>query len=102
MKISIEYGELNVATISSKFMGSQKLLIGSPINFAARIGAAGVGNRCLVGPAAASAGLYEYGLAGPYRIKGKQGEPEYQYYELDLGDIWRGGKLSPSDDTFWG
>jgi hypothetical protein len=42
-----------------------------------------------------------YTLYGPYRIKGKGGEPEYECYELDLGDIWVEGPRKPGDETYW-
>lgn len=54
MKIAVEYGWLDISTIESRLLGEQRLFVGSPINYAARIGKAGEGNRCLIGPVAAS------------------------------------------------
>lgn len=90
LKIGIEYGSLDVSTISSNFLGEQKLFTGEAINYAARITAAGKGNRCLIGKNAYEKGLSKYipSGSGPYKVKGKPGEPIYQYYKLDLGDIW--------------
>ena len=102
LKIAVEYGWLDISTISSNLLGEQRLLIGPPVNYAARISAAGVGNRCLFGPEAAASDLGQYALRGPFRIKGKKGEGVYKYYQLYLGDIWREGQLGPSHYTYWG
>ena len=103
LKITAEYGSLNVSTIHSRLLGEQRLFIGDAVNYAARIGAAGEGNRCLLGPQAAqlvtAAG---YGLLGPYKVGGKCHEGEFEYYQLELGDIWREGGLEEGADTYWG
>ena len=88
VKISIEFGRLDVSTIHSRFLGEHRLLIGSPINHAPRITAAGKGNRCVVGPRAAQLAFSAYGLDGPQWIKGKRGEPSYEYYVFSMGDTW--------------
>lgn len=103
LKICIEYGWMDVSTISTRLLGTQKLLIGPPINHASRIGAAGSGNRCLLGPvAAAMPDLAQYSPKGPYKISGKPGEPDYVFYKLSFCDIWREGKRDPEDGTYWG
>ncbi len=101
LKIGIEYGNLDVSDISSKFLGQQKLFAGEAINYAARITAADYGNRCLIGPKAFKYGLNNYIRKedGPFEIEGKEGEPIYKYYKLDLGDVWREGN---SEESFWG
>ena len=91
-----------VSTISSRFLGEHRLLIGSPINYAARISSAGEGNRCIVGPAAAERAFASYGSEGPFSIKGKASEPDYTYYFLPMGDIWIEGPRVPGKETFWG
>jgi class 3 adenylate cyclase len=103
LKIMAEHGTLNVSEIRSRALGVQKLFIGDAINYAARLGAAGEGNRCLLGPAAAK--LVEeagYGLEGPSTITGKGHEGDFEYYEFDLGDAWKPGKREPGEDTFLG
>lgn len=101
LKIGIEYGFIDVSDISSKYLGKQKLFAGEAINYAARITAADYGNRCLVGPKAFEMGLKSYIRKedGPFAIEGKEGEPLYKYYKLDLSDIWREGD---SDESYWG
>lgn len=103
LKITAEYGILDVSTISSRLLGEQRLFIGEAINDAARIGNAGQGNRCLLGPNAArliqEAG---YDVAGPNIISGKEHEHEFEYYELDLGDIWREGPRETGEESYWG
>jgi len=100
LKISLEHGILNVSKISSRLLGTQKLLIGDAINYAARISTAGYGNRCHVGPNAALE-LEEYGISGPFTIKGKGVEGDYGYYKLDMSDIWREGLLEDGEETYW-
>lgn len=102
LKISVEFGVMDVSTIWSRFLGEHRLLIGSPINYAARIGSAGVGNRCVIGPSAAERAFASYSLDGPFSIKGKEGEPDYTYYFLQMGDIWIEGPRVPGKDTYWG
>lgn len=102
LKIGVEYGALDVSTISSRFLGEQKLVIGDAINHAARIITVGEGNRCLVGPQAAARGLKEYALSGPFQVEGKPGERTYEYFEFDLGDIWIQGQRREGGPTYWG
>jgi class 3 adenylate cyclase len=102
LKISIEYGMMDVSTIDSRLLGEHRLLIGSPINYAARISKAGVGNRCIIGPMAVERAFKQYTLDGPHQIAGKPGEPDYEYYLFDLGDIWIDGPRESGKETFWG
>lgn len=102
VKISIEYGSMDISTIDSRFLGEHRLLIGSPINYAARISDAGKGNRCIIGPVAAKKEFSSYTLDGPHSIAGKPGEPEYEYYFVSLGDIWIEGPREPGKETYWG
>lgn len=103
IKISIEYGALDVSTIISRALGEQRLLVGHAINYASRINSAGEGNRCNVGPVAAKMeGLSCYDLAGPFTVQGKHSEPDYQFYDFDLGDIWIAGVREPGARTYWG
>lgn len=97
LKIAIEYGWLDVTEISSRALGNHRLIIGSAINRAARILNAGKGNRCHIGPNAAEHGFSDYALSGPYTVAGKDGEPDYDYFQLDLSHIWIEGK---SEDVF--
>lgn len=99
IKIGVEYGTLDTAEISSNFLGEHVLLIGDAINYAARILVAGSGNRCLVGPEAASR-LSKFPLEGPLNVKGKSGEPDYQCYRFDMSHIWIEGKTD-DDLTYW-
>lgn len=102
LKIAIEYGWLDISTIHSSFLGEQRL-IGPAINYAARISAGGVGNRCLLGPTAAKmvSDVFQ-GVHGPYEVRGKTGESDYTYYELDLSDLWLEGKREPGEESYWG
>lgn len=103
LKIAVEYGNIDVAAISSKFMGSQRLLIGDAINYASRILSPGKGNRCHIGPVAASMEPFSgYVLDGPLQTKGKSGEPVYTYFKFDLGSIWVEGPRKKRKETFWG
>lgn len=102
LKIGTEYGWIDVSTIHSELLGTQRLLIGRAINYACRITAAGEGNRCHVGPEAMKRGMDEWWNAGPYSVKGKPGEGEYVYWSMDLGDIWREGRIGPGEDRYWG
>jgi class 3 adenylate cyclase len=102
LKISIEYGMMDVSTIASRLLGEHRLLIGSPINYAARISKAGIGNRCIIGPAAAEKAFKQYSLDGPHQIAGKPGEPDYEYYIFDLADIWIDGPREPEKETYLG
>ena len=98
LKIGIEYGVIDVSTISSNFLGTQQIFIGSTINYASRIMSAGEGNRCLVGPEAYKKGLNQWCKDEPETTTGKKGEPEYEYYNLDLNEIWR----NDPDESYWG
>ena len=89
---------MDVSTITTREIGTQKLLIGPAINYASRIGRAGVGNRCVLGPIAAQMpDLAQYSPRGPYRVSGKSDEEDYTYYELYLGDIWREGERAMNE-----
>lgn len=101
VKIAIEYGRLDISTISSRFLGSHRLLIGTPINYAARIGSAGRGNRCVVGPQAAKRAFRSFTLDGPHEIKGKRGEPPYEHHFFSMGDIWIEGPRKKGKRTSW-
>ncbi len=100
LKIGIEYGHFDVSTIHSRFLGEQAHIIGQATVHATRIGNAGVGNRCHIGPNAAA--LLNYHLEGPYEVKGKLHEGDFVYYELDLGDIWKAGFRGEDDKSYWG
>jgi class 3 adenylate cyclase len=102
LKISVEYGRMDVSTIDSRLLGEHRLLIGNPINYAARIAKAGEGNRCIIGPAAAKREFANYQLTGPVEVSGKPGELPYECYFLDLSDIWIEGPRDPGKETFWG
>ncbi len=102
LKISVEYGMMDVSTIDSRLLGEHRLLIGSPINYASRISKAGVGNRCIIGPVAAKNAFKQYTLDGPHKLADKPGEPDYEYYLFDLGDIWIDGPRGPGKETYWG
>lgn len=98
MKIGIEFGVIDVAGITTKFLGPQKLFVGSAINYASRIMAGGQGNRCNVGPKAYRQGLFQYTDSAILSVGGKAGESPYTYYNLDLDDVWRNDK----DESYWG
>jgi class 3 adenylate cyclase len=103
LKISIEYGWIDISTIYSEVLGEQRLLIGPAINYASRISSGGEGNRCLVGPEAFNKhGMNQWMNSGPYSVKGKNNEGDYLYWELDLGDVWREGQMEPGEETYWG
>ncbi len=102
LKIAIEFGWIDISTIYCDYLGKQTLLIGPPVNYANRISTACVGNRCLVGPEAFKHGMNQWINYGPYTVKGKNCEGKYQYWLMDLGDIWREGKIEPGEDTYWG
>ena len=90
LKICIEFGWMDIATITTRQLGTQKLLIGQAINCASRLGQAGTGNRCLVGPVAAGMlDLSPHAMRGPFNMPGKADEPDIICYELDLDTLWR-------------
>lgn len=89
LKISVEYGWMDISQISSQTVGEQMLIIGPPINYAHRVASTGKGNRCHIGPNAAQLiGIDCEELLGPYRVEGKKGEGIYTYYRLPLSPIW--------------
>ena len=102
LKIGIEYGWIDISTINSELLGQQRLLIGPAINYACRITAAGKGNRCHVGPQAMKKGMGQWWNDGPFSVKGKKHEGQYEYWSMNLGDIWREGKNRKGEDTYWG
>ncbi|WP_420211109.1 hypothetical protein ACN8ZM_25555 [Burkholderia aenigmatica] len=101
LKIGVEYGILDSSTITTKALGTIPFCIGPATNYAARIIAAGAGNRCHIGPAAYNAGMDAW-LSGQttLEVDGKRGEPAYSYYELDLGDIWIEGQRDDGE-YYW-
>ncbi|MGJ8643696.1 MAG: hypothetical protein ACSHX9_09835 [Luteolibacter sp.] len=102
LKISVEYGELNVSSLTSTFLGTQSLIIGNPINYAARISTGGTGNRCNVGPIAASmAPFTKYDLKGPNVVDGKNLEGQYEYYQFPMDEVWIEGPIEEGGDTYW-
>jgi len=102
LKIAVEYGWIDISTIWSSFLGEQKLLAGTCINYANRISNAGIGNRCLIGPQAMKEGMNMWSCEGPFTIAGKNGEGDYTYWQLDLSDVWVEGVIEPDEDKFWG
>jgi len=102
IKIAVEFGRMDVSTIESRLLNEHRLLVGGPINYAARISKAGEGNRCIIGQAAARKEFGNYRLSGPFLIPGKHGEPDYEHFFLDMSDIWIEGERSPGEKTYWG
>jgi class 3 adenylate cyclase len=103
LKIAVEYGWMDVSSISSMHFGKHRLIIGPPINYASRISTAEDGNRCLLGPVAVrNRGMDRWRCEGPYTIQGKHKEGPYEYYQLDLSDVWREGPRQTGKETFWG
>ena len=47
-------------------------------------------------------GMNQWMNSGPFSVMGKNNEGEYHYWELDLGDVWREGRIDPGDETYWG
>jgi len=93
LKICIEFGRIHVAAIDTRHLGTQTLFIGSAVNYASRLCSAGVGNRCLLGPVAASMAEFSSNSFGaPMCVAGKRGEAEFAYHELDLAEHWREGR----------
>lgn len=88
LKIGIEYGWIDISTIHSKYLGTQSILIGPPINYAHRILSGVKENRCNVGPEAMKHGMDQWWNDGPYSVDGKPGEGKYIYWEMPLGDVW--------------
>ena len=103
LKVAFEWGTIGSTQIASLHLGVQLLLIGTPINYACRISAAGEGNRCVCGPSAARL-LREAGyvLEGPSQCEGTKSDGPYVYFELDLGDLWASGRRADGEDSYWG
>jgi len=100
LKIGVELGTLDVSTIETDALGTIPFCLGPATNYAARILGAGKGNRCHIGPNAFYAGLNAYiGEDQMREVCGKAGEPTYQYWQLDLSDIWIEG--DPEDGTMY-
>lgn len=92
LKISIEFGWMSVTTICSHQLGSQRLIIGPAVNYASRIGQAGVGNRCLLGPVAADMPEFtSRRLRDPVEVAGKSEGGGYFCYELCMDELWLAG-----------
>lgn len=103
IKILIEFGHISIVNIQSDFLGQQPLLIGKCINYASRLGAAGVGNRCLLGPEAAKLiKAIGFEVEGPWEVIGKDKAEKRQYFKLPLGDVWREGDPDEMKDSYWG
>lgn len=105
LKIAVECGRVDVSTISSRLLGTHRLLIGNAVNYAARIcKAPEKGNRCLIGPNAAKTAFADYSLSGPHEISGprKPGEPIYEYFVFSMSDVWIEGEREPEDSSYWG
>jgi class 3 adenylate cyclase len=103
IKIAVEYGKLDISTISSRHLGTQRLFAGNAINYASRISAKGSGNRCHIGPVAATMNPFpSYCLGGPLSVRGKSGESIYTFFQFDLSDIWIEGPLKNGKDSYWG
>jgi class 3 adenylate cyclase len=99
LKIAVEYGEMDICTIQSRFLGEQRLIIGSAINSTSRIIRACEGNQCVIGASAAKHFLKSFSLDGPHRIAGKKGEEPYRYYFFQLEDFWVEGPRRPGEES---
>jgi len=88
LKIGVEYGLLDTGRIYSRFLDETIIFTGKPVTYAARILAAGKGNRCLIGPEAYGQGMKKWIKGRPRYIKGKEGEMGYKYFSLNLDHIW--------------
>lgn len=95
MKIAIEFGSMSVTTIHSHQTGTQRLIVSRAVNYASRISQGGKGNRCLLGPVAASMpGFSSRPLRGPIPLEESKADGEsYIYYELPMGELWAEGAL---------
>jgi class 3 adenylate cyclase len=101
LKIGVEFGTLANSTIKTTALGTIPLCLGRATNHCARIIAAGDGNRCHVGPAAYAEGMDKWiGDQPLLEVAGKRGEPIYQYYRYDLGDVWREG-FNEDGEFYW-
>lgn len=99
VKIGVEFGWLDVSSITTNSMGTIPFLIGPATNYAARILQVGEGNRCHVGPAAAAAGFDRYALGPIETAPGKRGELPYNFQRFDMSDTWIEGV--PSDGCYY-
>ncbi|TDE16353.1 hypothetical protein E0F88_08885 [Dyadobacter psychrotolerans] len=97
IKVAIEFGQIDLTSISTKFLGTQKLFAGSTINYASRILNAGEGNRCNVGPSAYKKGLSQY-IDSDRRIFEAKDKIPYEYYNLDFDGVWRNDHM----ESYWG
>ena len=43
-----------------------------------------------------------FSAATPFTITGKNGEGDYTYWQLDLGDVWVEGAIESGEDKYWG
>jgi class 3 adenylate cyclase len=100
LKIGVEFGWLDVSSITTNALGSIPLLIGPATNHAARIIQVGEGNRCHIGPRAVQAGFEQYGLGPVESAPGKKGEAPYTFQRLEMGDIWVEG-VPEDGQYFW-
>lgn len=87
LKIAIERGTMDVAKIESRFAGTQRLMVGPCVNYAARIAEAGAGNRCHLGPNVAADWPYAP-LSRRLETSGKHAGRTYTYYAFDMSDVW--------------
>lgn len=107
LKVSAEYGPIEISSIKTRFLGEQVFLIGNTINYASRIGHFGEGNRCVLGHMAGrriAEKIAPTYLEGPFSdiLPGKESEGNYWYSFLKLDDIWREGSRVPGEDSYWG
>jgi class 3 adenylate cyclase len=103
MKIGVEFGTLDCSTIYSRFLGKRPHLVGTAINHASRIIAAGVGNRCHIGPVAASMNPFtQYRIGYPLKAQGKGSDKNgpYIYHEFYLGQLWVEGRRGNGEETY--
>lgn len=101
LKIGVEYGTMYTSTIHTRFLGTQPLIVGHAINVAFRITNALWGNRCIVGPQAMKMGLDNYPYSGPMSIAGKEGEPNFEFFHLDMSDVWIEGDRDKKGNGYW-
>ena len=88
---SLTYREIEVLQLVAG--GADRMLVGPAINHASRIGRAGTGNRCLVGPVAAGMpGFSKKSLRGPLRLEGNDSGSGYTFYEVEMADFWLEGR----------
>jgi class 3 adenylate cyclase len=104
LKLAFECGLIEQATISSRRLGTQNLLVGEPINYASRISGAGEGNRCVCGPKAVNSvrAAFDYRIEGPRLHQSAKPDGPYEYYDIDLGDLWLSGKRVAGEESYLG